>query len=80
MLCVQGKWGNSRSSPTPLFCSRRRTLVWSLVFSLFGVKWVMPLLDGKGSVVRLDIAKFGRLFCYVLCGLFGEKGMFESLK
>lgn len=40
----------------------------------------MPLLAGKGSVVRLDIAKFGRLFCYVLCGLFGEKGMFESLK
>lgn len=52
--------------------------LWSLVFGLFGVSWVMPktvahlLTFCKRQLENIMVAKFGR-YC-VSCGLFVERG------
>ena len=52
--------------------------LWSLVFCLFGVLWVMPhkvldlLASWKGRVANKVMMKFGMLYLYVICKPFGE--------
>ena len=52
--------------------------LWSLVFCLFGVLWVMPhkvldlLASWKGRVANNVMMKFGMLYLYVICKPFGE--------
>ena len=52
--------------------------LWSMVFRLFGVYWVMPK-----SVIDLLPAwqwRFGKPVHIVLCDVFGGRGMLEVLK
>ena len=52
-------------------------ILWQLVFSLFGVEWVMPdsveevLLSWQGYFVGKNENNFEGLLLYAFCGLFG---------
>ena len=52
-------------------------ILWQLVFSLFGIKWVMPdsvkevLLSWQGNFVGKKEFFFEGLLLYAFCGLFG---------
>ena len=58
--------------------------LWSFVFSLYGICWVMPMqvvellvgLDVLGDIGRHT---FGVLFCSLLCRKYRENGTTESL-
>jgi hypothetical protein len=60
--------------------------LWSSIFNLFGVVWVMPrrvidLLNSWG--VRLGVVQLGKLGSWLHCvygGVFGGRGMLETLK
>ena len=60
-----------------LHCDFARQL-WSLVFSLFGVNWVILIwwgacyTAGKDYLERVTV-KYGRLCCYVCGGVSGER-------
>jgi hypothetical protein len=61
--------------------------VWSMVFQLFGVTWMMPgrMKDCLGSWrgqkgVTVQFCKFGEWFLCMLCGVYGEKGMHGALR
>uniref|UniRef100_A0A2N9HJX6 Cux N-terminal domain-containing protein n=1 Tax=Fagus sylvatica TaxID=28930 RepID=A0A2N9HJX6_FAGSY len=77
---------HSGESPNHLLlqCETAQSL-WSMVFCLFGVIWVMP-----GSVVEVWLVGWGRsvnpdmrtLGCcsFILCGFYGVRGIYEFLK
>jgi hypothetical protein len=48
-----------------------------MIFQLFSVLWVMP---GRMKGVIVQFCKFGKWFLCVLCGVYGEKGMYGALR
>ena len=60
--------------------------LWSMVFCLFGMHWVMPYkvvsywLLGRASLVDIEIQIYGGL-CRIVCfGAYGGSGMLETLR
>lgn len=68
-----------------LHCGVAQSL-WSLVFCLFGVVWVMPeqvvdfMANWMGLFVTLSIRLSGVRSPYVSCGFFGERGINVCLR
>ena len=67
-----------------IHCDKTR-FAWHILFSLFGVSWVLPssmrelLLSWHGSFVGRKRKKVWQLFLCVCCGQFGKKGIIERL-
>ena len=78
--------GSGESVDHLLFHCPIVTKLWSVVFILFGIHWVMPrtvvdqLLVGKESSGVIIMRLFGRLSLIVRCGVFDGKGTTGALR
>uniref|UniRef100_A0A2N9J6H2 Reverse transcriptase zinc-binding domain-containing protein n=1 Tax=Fagus sylvatica TaxID=28930 RepID=A0A2N9J6H2_FAGSY len=83
--CCMCKHSGESPNHLLLHCEMAQSL-WSMVFCLFGVVWVILgvlwrlWLVGWGLSVSPAMRMCGGLFRYVLCGFFGVRGIYGSLK
>ena len=83
--CCMCKRAGETSNHSFLHCSVARKM-WNMVFSLFGVYWVMLrgvvelLASWSGKFSRHRIQWFGTWSFVALCGVFGGRGMLGLLK
>ena len=83
--CCMCKHSGESPNHLLLHCETAQSL-WSMVFCLFGVVWVMlrsvveVMASWMEAFRKSSHADVGVLFCYVLCGSFGVRGIYESLK